>query len=336
MKNICARLISSLALVFTLAQMPVALALPPAPPPKPAAIESPGFYRMLLGDFELIALFDGHSRLSSQLLKGISAADANTLLQRAFHPVDRPVQTSVNAYLVHTGQNIVLVDTGAAACFGPTLGNVLSNLKAAGYEPEDIDTVLLTHMHPDHVCGLTDSAGNEVFPYATVWVSKDEAAYWLSEEIAAKAPEGMQKMFSSARDAIAPYAASGRFKTFLPGEVLLSGIATSPTPGHTPGHSGYFFASQGQSLLIWGDIVHNHAIQFARPEVAIEFDIDTKQAIATRKKVFADVAKKRILVAGSHLPFPGIGHVVAEKNGYRWAPVDFGQNFPDREGAPKR
>ncbi|MCL2021579.1 MAG: MBL fold metallo-hydrolase [Betaproteobacteria bacterium] len=339
MKNACARLSLFLALIAAIlafsAPLPVAYALPPAPAPAPAGIDTPGFYRLLVGDFEVVALFDGHSRLSQQLLKGINAKDAQALLQRAFHSADRPLLTSVNAYLVHTGQNLVLVDTGAAACFGPTLGNVQNNLKAAGYKPEDVDTILLTHMHPDHVCGLTDQEGKEVFPEATVWVARDEAAYWLSEEIAAKTPEETQAMFRFARDAVAPYAANGRFKTFVPGEVLLSGIATAPSNGHTPGHSGYFFASQGQSLLIWGDIAHNQAIQFARPEVAIEFDADQKQAIAARKQIFADAARKRLLIAGAHLPFPGIGHIVAEKNGYRWVPVEFGQNFPDREAGTK-
>lgn len=89
------------------------------------------------------------------------------------------------------------------------------------------------------------------------------------------------------------------------------------------GHAGYLFSSAEQQLLVWGDLVHSHAVQFARPEVTIEFDIDNKRAIASRKRVFADVARKKLWVAGAHLPFPGIGHVRAERKGYAWVPVEY-------------
>ncbi|MDR3221148.1 MAG: MBL fold metallo-hydrolase [Candidatus Accumulibacter sp.] len=302
-----------------------------AAPPAPAGTQVPGFFRTVVGNLEVVgslevtALYDGQTEVPQRLLHGLDARAVQTLLREAFVSADRPMQTAVNAYIVHTGQNLVLVDTGAAACFGPALGNVRRNLEAAGYRPEDIDTVLLTHLHADHACGLTDKAGTAVFPNATVWASRNEAAFWLNEETAAQAPDGKRQAFDLARAAVAPYVASGRFKTYAAGDVLLPGLVVEPSPGHTPGHTGYLFASH---LLVWGDIVHSHAVQFAHPEVSIEFDSDRKKAIATRKQVFADAARRRLLVAGAHLPFPGIGHVRAGKGGYRWVPVEFGQNFP--------
>lgn len=323
-------------LALPLAAAFLALATPaPAAPPAPVKVQVPGYYRTVVGDFEITALFDGHTQLSRQLLKGMADKDIQTLLRNMFLSTERPMQTAVNAYLVHTGQHLVLIDAGAAACFGPTLGKVRENIGAAGYRPEDIDTVLLTHLHADHACGLRDSSGAAAFPNATVWVAKEEAAYWLSEEVAARAPEGRQASFKMARDAVAPYVASGRFKTWSAGDELLPGLGIAPSPGHTPGHSGYLFSSKGQSLLVWGDIVHNHAVQFAHPEVSIEFDSDQKMAITTRKKIFAEAARQRQLVAGAHLPFPGIGHVSAEKNGYRWTPVEFGHDFLGEESAKK-
>ncbi len=279
---------------------------------------------MMLGGFEVTALYDGYTELDQKTLKGMAAKDIQTLLARMFISTTKGMQTAVNAFLINTGDNLVLVDTGASQCFGPTLGVVPDNLRAAGYKAEDVDTVLLTHLHADHACGLVDSGGKAVFPNATVWVAKDEAAFWLSEEIAAKAPQDKQGFFKMSRDSVAPYAAAGRLKTFIPGETLIPGVTIAPSPGHTPGHSGYLFASQGQSLLVWGDIVHNYAVQFPHPEVAFEFDSNEKQAVATRKKIFADAARNKLWVAGAHLPFPGLGHVRAEKRGYSWVPAEYG------------
>lgn len=307
----------------------LATVIPPAihaEPPVPAKTQVPGFYRTVVGDFEVTALFDGHTQLPQELLHGLRSRDVQLQLRHAFVPAEAPMQTAVNAYLVHTGEHLVLVDAGAAACFGPALGNVLNNVRSAGYRPEDVDTVLITHLHGDHACGLADK-GEAAFPNATVWVAKDEADYWLNEENAARVPENKRGGFKLARDSVAPYVASGHFKTHAAGDTLLPGVSAMSSHGHTPGHSGYLFSSQGQKLLVWGDIVHSHAVQFEHPEVSIEFDSDPAQAIATREKAFADAARTRVLVAGMHLPFPGIGHVAKEKKGYRWVPAEFGQNF---------
>ena len=314
---LCAALVAGASLV---ALAPLANAAPVA---KQQA-QVPGFYRMALGEFEVTALYDGYVKLDPKLLKGASAEDVQSLLAKMFLESSKGVQTAVNAYLVNTGSQLVLIDTGAAQCFGPTLGVIQSNLKAAGYSPEQVDTVLLTHLHPDHACGLQGVEGKAAFPNATVYVPQAEADFWLSEEVAAKAAESSQGMFKMARAAVAPYVASERLKRYAEGSPLVPGIASVALHGHTPGHSGYLLSSAGQSLLVWGDIVHSHAVQFARPEVAIEFDVDSAQAIATRKKVFADAARDKLWVAGAHLPFPGIGHVRAEGAGYAWVPVEYG------------
>lgn len=291
--------------------------------PEKKMTQVPGFYRLPLGDMEVTALYDGHVALDAKLLKGATAKDIQSLLARMFVDSSKGVQTAVNAYLVNTGKNLVLVDTGASRCFGPTLGIIGDNIRAAGYEMAQVDTVLITHLHGDHACGLLDAAGKAAFPNATVYVAKDEAAFWLDKDVAAKAPEDAQAFFKMARDAVAPYESAGRLKQFNGGETLLPGIESAPSPGHTPGHAGYLFSSNGQQLLVWGDVVHSHAVQFARPEVAIEFDVDSKRAIASRKKVFAEAARKKLWIAGAHLPFPGIGHVRQERKGYAWVPVEY-------------
>jgi len=288
----------------------------------PVKSQVPGYYRMLMGNIEVTALYDGAIKLDTKLLKNTNDKDVQQLLARLF--VKGPaVQTAVNAFLINTGNKLILVDAGAAKLFGPTLGNIVSNLKAAGYTPEQVDAVLVTHLHGDHVNGLIDADGKAVFSQAEIWSAKADNDFWLSEEVAAKAPKEAQGFFRMARNAAAPYISAGKWKTFSGNQELLPGISSHAANGHTPGHSAYLIGSGDEKLLIWGDIVHNHAVQFARPGVAIEFDNDRSAAVATRKKIFAWAAGEKMLVGGMHLPFPGIGHVRKEGKGYAWVPLEF-------------
>ncbi|MGO4331282.1 MBL fold metallo-hydrolase [Cupriavidus sp. 2TAF22] len=300
-----------------------------ASPPAQLRTQVPGYYRMMFGQFEVTALYDGYVDLDTKVFKYSSPGEVQRLLARMFVATTPGMQTAVNAYLVHTGKNLVLVDTGTAACFGPTLGRVVENLRAAGYAPGQVDTVLLTHLHPDHACGLM-ADGKPVFANATVYVDKADAAYWLDEATAARAPQDAQPLFAMARAAVAPYQASGRLRTYAAGAELLPGVSAVPAHGHTPGHSGYLFRSADHGMLFWGDLVHSHAVQFRRPEVAMEFDVDSRQAVTTRKALFAQAARGQLWVAGAHLPFPGIGHVRAEGKGYAWVPVEYGPLRTDR------
>jgi glyoxylase-like metal-dependent hydrolase (beta-lactamase superfamily II) len=297
----------------------LAQAAPPAP-----LTQAPGYFRQAVGDVTITALYDGYVQLKPALLKGLDDKSIAQLITQKFQQTDPGFQTAVNAYLIQTAEHLVLVDAGAAQCFGPTLGNVLANLKAAGYQPEDVDSVLLTHMHPDHICGLRSAEGKAVFSNATVWAAQADADFWLSEANTAAAPEEAKGLYRMAQESIEPYKQAGKFRTFKAGDSLLPGISVLPTPGHTPGHSSYLVSAQGQNLLLWGDIVHSHAVQFKHPEVSIEFDNDQTQAIKTRKQVLAEVASKGWWIAGAHLPFPGIGHIGKDANAYTWVPAEFG------------
>ncbi|MHA6821260.1 MBL fold metallo-hydrolase [Ralstonia pseudosolanacearum] len=291
----------------------------------------PGYYRMALGDDVVTALYDGYIDLPAKALLGLSAQSIQGLLARMFVSSTPGMQTAVNGFLIDTGSQRILVDTGAGTCFGPTMGGLLGNVRAAGYQPEQIDVVLLTHLHPDHACGLLTPQGQPAYPNAQVYVAAPEADFWLSEVIAASKPKGMQPLFKMARDAVAPYAAAGRLKPFTPGDEVLPGVRSVTANGHTPGHSGYLFASKGRSLLMWGDIVHSHAVQFQHPEVAIEFDVDPKQAVATRRRLFAEAAHDKLWVGGAHLPFPGLGHVRKDGKAYAWVPIEYGPLRTDRQ-----
>lgn len=301
------------------------LAAFPARADAPAAGDQvAGYYRIQLGKFEITALYDGAIEIDAKLLRNVKAPDLQRLLSRMF--VGNPMmQTAVNAYLINTGSHLVLVDAGAAKLFGPSLGFVLQNMKAAGYAPAQVDTVLITHLHGDHMGGLNDAEGRPIFPKAKVLVSQADNDFWLSQKVADGAPSQVQPYFKMARDTAAPYLASKQWQTFVEGDELVPGIRAVKASGHTPGHTAFTVASEGQELLIWGDLVHAHAVQFAKPWVSIEYDTDQKQAIATRRGIMKAAAASKTLVAGMHLPFPGIGHVRAEGKGrYAWVPVEFG------------
>ncbi len=282
----------------------------------------PGWYRTMVGDFEVTALYDGYIDLDpKQLLKFTHAGEIERGMARAFQPGPK-VQTSVNAYLVNTGQQLILVDAGSAKLFGPTLGFLVDHIKAAGYDPAQVDLILVTHLHPDHVGGVLSPEGKILFPNAQLMTTAPEAAFWLDDAQKAKAPKEMQGFFDMARASVAPYQAAGKFKTFEPNADIAPGVKAVST-GHTPGHSSYLFESKGQKLLVLGDMIHFGSVQFNRPEVAIAFDTDNKSAIASRKQWFARASKEKILLAGAHLSFPGLGHVRPEGKGYAWVPIEY-------------
>ena len=210
---------------------------------------APGYFRMMLGDFEVTALSDGTVALPmDKLLTNTTPGKVDKALAKSY--LKAPVETSVNAYLINTGSKLVLVDTGAAGLFGPTLGNLLANLKAAGYQPEQVDAVVITHMHADHVGGLM--AGDKlVFPNATVHADKHDADFWLSQANLDKAPKEAKGFFQGAMASMNPYVAAGKFKPFDGDTELVPGIKAVAARGHTPGHSTYVVESQGQKLALW-------------------------------------------------------------------------------------
>lgn len=286
--------------------------------------QAPGFYRMMVGKFEITALYDGFLEIDAKLLRNASQRDIQRLLAKRF-TTGPAIQTAVNAYLVNTGTKLVLIDTGAAKAFGPSLGFIVDNMKAAGYDPARVDVVLLTHLHGDHVNGLIGADGKTVFPNASVHAARADADYWLADAALAAADEASRPFFQMARSAIGPYQAAGRFAVFDGDAELVSGIRALAAPGHTPGHSGFMIESGEARLLVWGDIIHNAATQFENPEIAIEFDVDRKLAVDTRHKLLNRVVREKLLVAGMHLPFPGIGHVRREgKGSFEWIPVEYG------------
>ena len=282
---------------------------------------APGYYRVMVGSFEVTALSDGTDDLPmDQLLTHTTPAKVQAALAANF--LKSPLETSVNTYLVNTGTRLILIDTGAGTFFGPTVGKLQQSLKAAGYRPDQIDDVFITHMHPDHIGGLIKGKA-AAFPNAVIHINKADTDFWLSPVNQDHAPDSAKMFFKDAVAAVAPYIKTGRLATFEGSGQLVPGIRTVPIAGHTAGHTGYLVESDGQSMLMWGDVVHLAAMQFADPSVTIAYDNDADEAATDRVAAFKDAAQKGYLVASSHISFPGLGHVRAKGGAFEWVPVDY-------------
>jgi len=286
-----------------------------------AKSQAPGFYRMALGDFEVTVISDGTVDLPmAEILKEMPRKNIDQLLARSF--LGNPLETSVNAFLVNTGSKLVMIDTGAGSFFGPTLGRLIPNLKAAGYTPEQVDEIYITHMHGDHVGGLiTDGKAN--FPNAIVRADQHDVDFWLSPATLEKAGKDEKGFVEAAQKAFKPYQDAGKLKPFEGDTELVPGVRSHASHGHTPGHATYIVESKGQRLVLWGDLMHVAAVQFPSPTVTIQFDSDSKAAKSARLKAFAEAAKQKDWIGAAHLPFPGIGHIRAEGRGYAYVPANY-------------
>jgi len=290
-----------------------------------AKTSQPGWYRMMLGDFEITALSDGTVPLPmDKLLTNTTPAKVEAALAQVY--LKAPVETSVNTFLINTGSKLVLIDAGAGALFGPTLGKLVANLKASGYQPEQVDEIYITHMHADHVGNLVAN-GKLVFPNATVRAGKAEGEFWLTQANMDKAPDAFKDFFKGAMASLNPYVKAGKYKPIEGDVELVPGIRAIAAPGHTPGHTIYEVQSKGQKLMVWGDLMHVAAVQFADPSVTIQFDSDSPKAAEARKKAYADAAKQGYFAAVAHVSFPGIGQLRSEGTGYRWVPVNYNANL---------
>ena len=281
----------------TLAALPAQAAAPMA------KTQAPGYYRMMLGGFEVTALNDGFFDLPVDKLLKQPADKTDAALTKYFQKL--PVETSVNAFLINTGTKLVLVDTGTGGKSGATSGVLLANLAAAGYKPEQIDEICITHNHGDHIGGLTTADGKAVFPNATVHVGKADGEA------------------DSAKATFAPYMAAKKLSLIEGDGEIVPGVRAIATHGHTPGHTSYVVESQGQKMIVTGDLIHVAAVQLDDPSVTINFDSDSTAAAAQRDKVFKAAAADGSLIAATHLQFPGMGHLRANGKSWVYVPVNY-------------
>lgn len=281
----------------------------------------PGMYHRRVGDITITAISDGFLDGNLEVLRNISQDEARQILTDNFRPARR---TAVNCFLIYSAGRLALVETGCGSYMAATGGQLMRNLAAAGVDPASIDTVILTHMHPDHSAGLTNmTTGKTNFPNAELVMHENEPKHWFDDTAMARGNDREKKLFFQAgREQVEPY--RNRWRLFQKGEVF-PGVTAMPFHGHTPGHTGYLIASGGEQLLIWGDIVHVPEVQTARPEVCMAFDTDIAQAEATRRRVFDMVTTDKLLFTGMHLHFPGFTRLVKRGTGYQLIPAAWEQ-----------
>jgi glyoxylase-like metal-dependent hydrolase (beta-lactamase superfamily II) len=278
--------------------------------------QAPGYYRMMLGEFEITALSDGtHPFPVDTVMTNIAPQQA--LQDLADADLKLPLQGSINAFLINTGSKLILVDTGAGALYGDCCGKLVAHLRAAGYQPEQVDEILITHLHKDH------AGGAPAFPNAVLRLSQAEADYWLTPANKASAPAFLSTFFDAAQAAVAPYRAAGRYQPYRDFGPLEPGITALPAPGHTPGHAAYLVQSKAQQLLIWGDIVHVAPVQFPHTTATVKYDSSEAQATVTRAQLLQQASTGHLIVAAAHIAFPGLGHIRQRHGEYQWLPLNY-------------
>lgn len=265
-----------------------------------------------IGDAEVTILTDGTFAFPPDLFPGTDPARIAAL--KAEQGADE-IATNFNAVLIRIGGRTVLCDAGPRDLFGPTCGNLPAALGEAGAAPDAIDTVFVTHLHPDHIAGLITAEGAAVFPAAELVLTEAERAWWADPAGPGAVSEAVAQWGQLARAVLAAYA--DRLRIVEPEGTIAPGLTALPLPGHTPGHGGWRLASGGAQLLHVGDIVHAPVLQVPDPEIAIVFDLDTDTARTTRRRLLDMIATDGLMFTGGHFLHPAFHGLERRGAGYR-------------------
>jgi glyoxylase-like metal-dependent hydrolase (beta-lactamase superfamily II) len=297
-----------------LPSQPAGAAAPPAG--KPAA----GVYRFKVGSYELTAIYDGvwHRDVDASFVRNAPFPEVQQALNEAYMPAGK-ISIPFTTLAVNTGSKLIMIDTGTGGQLAPTAAAGASNLAAAGIDPKTVDTILISHFHPDHINGIKTKDNVLVFPNAEINVPAPEWAFWMDDARMNAAPEAARGAFRNARRVFGDIAAN--VKRFEPGKEVAPGITSIAAHGHTPGHTVFAISSGSASMLVLGDTTNHPALFVRNPDWQAVFDMDGNMAAEGRKKLLDRAAADRMLVQGYHFPFPASGHIARRGSGYEFVPA---------------
>lgn len=293
--------------------------------------QAPSFYRYKVGDIEVSVVSDGAATfpLGDKFVLNASKDEVNGALDQSFLPRDK-MTIHFAPLAINTGGKMVVIDTGngpaANAASKGAVGQFATNLKAAGIDPANVDVVVISHFHGDHVNGLLTADNQLAFPNAEILVPAVEWKYWMDDGEMSRAPAGrMEELFKNNRRVFD----AGLKKKVTPyewGKEVAPGLLAVEAIGHTPGHTSYVLSSGSDKVFIQSDVTNAPALFVRHPDWHIMYDQDPAQAETTRRKVYDMLVAERLKVQGFHYPFPALGHVEKDGSGYRlvpapWSPV---------------
>ncbi|MEM7774350.1 MAG: MBL fold metallo-hydrolase [Pseudomonadota bacterium] len=271
-----------------------------------------------VGRFEITALTDGFGEIPYSYFTGRPAADIERSADAISAAYGDKVRLAFNQFLIRDGDQLILIDTGPAGAIGET-GRLPSALGVLGVKPDDIDAVILTHLHFDHISGLV-SGGKKVFANAEVYADRRDVTYWTDPAKRAAAPDFLKSSFDVSADVVRLYPKLNR----IDGERDISrGISIVDLTGHTPGHIGVRISDGDQSLIMVSDMLFHPAVHPVAADVGFVFEQDPAAARQMRERFFPRAAEDKALIAATHMPFPGLGRIVRDAGTLRWVAADW-------------
>ncbi len=302
-----------------------ALAATPALASAPiSGTQAPGFYRSKVGDYELTQLSDGAATfpMPDHFITNISKDRAIAEAASQYLAPAGKITVPFSPLLINTGSKLILIDTGYGPNIGPVVGHLPASLAAAGFTPDQIDMVVISHIHPDHTNGLHTKDGALAFPKAEILMPEKDWAFWMSAENAAKASDPVSKgYFDNAKKTLSDLV--GHVSTYAWNKEIAPGLTAIGTPGHTPGHTSFVVASGSAKLFVQSDITNIPAFFLRHPNWHVMYDHDAELAQKTRHAFYDMAASEKAPVIGYHFPFPCLGHVEKTGPGYRLVPVNW-------------
>jgi glyoxylase-like metal-dependent hydrolase (beta-lactamase superfamily II) len=271
-----------------------------------------------VGDIEVTAVHDGSFAIPTQnFVRNAEQAQVDQAAQEAFMPQGQIV-IPITTLVLNQGGRITLLDTSRG---NAPNGNWMANFRTAGFDPAQVNTIIISHFHGDHIGGIRGQDGAATFPNAEVMVPTPEWAFWMDDARMNQAPEAQRGGFQNARRIFGPMAKD--VKQYEPGKELITGVTSVAAPGHTPGHTTFMISSGNGKLMVMSDTTNHPALFVRNPDWSAVFDMNADEARATRRKMLDMAASERAQVAFYHAPFPATGFIAKEGNGFRFVPAQW-------------